>query len=534
MSEQPNILLLFVDQLRFDSICAGGNPHMQTPTMDRLVREGTLFTNAYTPNPVCVPARHNLLTGLTAKTHGFFDNGGKPIPAQIPTLPRLLADSGYETRAIGKMHFHPPRRHHGFDKMELMEELPKTREEDEYAMYLKDQGYGNIQNIQGVRNLLYMTPQHSLVPEEHHGSNWVGDRSVEFINTNKGRRPFFLWSSWIAPHPPFNNPETYKDLYRNSEIPEPIKSKTPLTPKSIYQSYHMKFPNDDYITEMRRYYYSAVTLVDKNMGKIIDSLEATGQLDNTMIICAADHGELLGDYGLGQKMLPYDRCAKIPFIIRYPKCFKGGTTVSDFVDLNDILPTFLDLSNIEYPGDYELPGESLLKSGDLACKDRTVQYMENSKGLQRWISLRNKNYKYNYYYSEGYEELFDLKNDPDETVNLLYNNSDVAIVKTRDALKAKLLQYEQKWGPEDHIVDGDFIKYGKYDWDPPEINPQFHVFPNNITDDTERKNMNGVGKETIEAVKGVKTVKLSEMKLEAWKQSVLKQGIELDIDLTKL
>ncbi|MCF6175815.1 MAG: sulfatase-like hydrolase/transferase [Victivallaceae bacterium] len=534
MKQQPNILLLFMDQLRFDAICTAGNPHMQTPNIDRLVKEGALFTNAYTPNPVCVPARHNLLTGLTAKHHGFFNNGGNPLDYKIPTMPRLLADHGYETRAIGKMHFKPARRHHGFDKMELMEELPDTREEDEYAMYLKKQGYGQVQNIHGVRNLLYMTPQHSLVPDEHHGSNWVGDRSVDFIKNNNGRHPFFLWSSWIAPHPPFDIPESYKNLYRDSNIPTPIENDTPLSARAKYQRFYMDFPNKDYITEMRRYYYSAVTLIDENVGKIIDSLEAIGQLDNTMIILAADHGEMLGDHGLGQKMLPYDSCAKIPFIVRYPKHFKAGTKITDFVDLNDILPTFLDLSGTEYPGDYELPGESLLKISHQGTKDRTLQYMEHNSEQLRWISMRDKTHKYNYYYAEGYEELFNLEADPEEKINLLYSHGDdKAVVAKKHCLKTKLLEYERKWAPEKYTADGDFIKYGKANWVNPIINKQFHIFPNKITDETERKTINGVGKETRDAVAGVKDVDLKAMHIKEWKQAVLDQGIELDIDLTR-
>jgi hypothetical protein len=107
--------------------------------------------------------------------------------------------------------------------MELMEEIPEFREDDEYAMYLKDVGLENIQSIHGVRNLLYMLPQRSLIPEEHHGSTWVADRSVKYIKDNAGKRPFFLWSSWIAPHPPFDVPDSFADLYNDTDIPEAFK-----------------------------------------------------------------------------------------------------------------------------------------------------------------------------------------------------------------------------------------------------------------------------------------------------------------------
>ena len=226
---RPNILLLMTDQQRFDTIHAAGYDFMKTPNLDRLVEDGCLYRYAYSPNPICLAARHNLLTGLTARHHRFPDNVHDiSTRADLPTLPRILSDNGYETRSIGKMHFIPARRHNGFDKMELMEELPNYREQDEYAMYLKEVGLGHIQNIHGVRNLLYMLPQRSIVPEEHHGTFWVGQRTAKFIRSNNGRHPFFLWSSWIAPHPPFDIIDRFADMYRDVDLPEPYQSNTPL------------------------------------------------------------------------------------------------------------------------------------------------------------------------------------------------------------------------------------------------------------------------------------------------------------------
>jgi arylsulfatase A-like enzyme len=179
---RPNILLLITDQQRYDTIHAGGFSHMITPNMDRLAREGIYYENAYSPNPICMPARHNLLTGLPARYHGYPDNRwGVGLPLGIPTLPGILSDDGYETQTIGKNHFYPPRRHNGYERMQLMSEIPAFREQDDYAVYLKRVGLGNIRNIHGVRNLLYMMLQRSLIPEEHHGTTWVADRTIDFF-----------------------------------------------------------------------------------------------------------------------------------------------------------------------------------------------------------------------------------------------------------------------------------------------------------------------------------------------------------------
>lgn len=520
MSEkkQPNFLLLFTDQQRYDTINACGYKHMKTPNLDRLVNEGCHFKNAYTPNPVCVPARHNIITGLTARFHGYAQNYSHPVDHLLPTLPRILSDNGYDTRAIGKMHFRPARRHNGFNKMELMEEIPRYREEDEYAMYLKDVGLGNIQNIHGVRNLLYSLPQQSLIPEEHHGSTWVGDRSAEYIKANAGRRPFFLWSSWIAPHPPFDVPDTFADLYNDAEIPEPLQSKTEINPFGKISSKHGDFPagkEKESLKRMRQLYYSAISLVDKNIGKIIDALKETGELDNTFIIFTSDHGEMLGDHGCFQKQQPYDSCSKIPFIVRYPENFKAGSSREEFVDLNDILPTVLDLAGLDYPGPHELPGASLLKDG---AKRRDVQYMEYGTASGRWCSIRDEQYKFNYFYRGGREELFDMNNDPVESVNLLETEPE-KYAETRDCLYKTLYEYERKWGLKNYAPDSIMLKLKNDSPNPGLRNGQFPIFPDNIINDEEKESMNDFGDEVIQAVKDEPLIKLHQLDLEDWKKN---------------
>jgi len=516
-NKHPNFLILFTDQQRHDTIKACGHQNMITPNLDRLVKEGCYFENAYSPNPVCIPARHNLLTGLPAKHHGYYGNFSHPLNNVLPTLPRILADNGYDTRAIGKMHFKPARRHSGFNKMELMEEIPEFREDDEYAMYLKDVGLENIQSIHGVRNLLYMLPQRSLIPEEHHGSTWVADRSVKYIKDNAGKRPFFLWSSWIAPHPPFDVPDSFADLYNDVDIPETLKSKTKLTPHASKSAIHCDLPKNkekDYIKRIRQLYYSAISLVDKNIGRILKALEEAGELDNTFIIFSSDHGEMLGDHGCFQKQLPYDSASKIPFLIRYPEKIKKDTTRSDFVDLNDILPTVLDVAGIDYPGPQELPGGSVLRND----KDRSYQYIEHHQGINRWISIRDKEYKYNYYYGGGLEELFDMKNDPSESTNLLEKNPE-KFLSQKNKLYNVLMEYEKKWGPENHVNGGVIINLQAPDYSTVKRNGQFPKFHHNLNDKSEKELMNDFDQEVCQVVKNEPLVKLHELDLKSWEQN---------------
>lgn len=450
---KPNILLITTDQQRYDTIAAMGYDHMVTPNLDRLAAEGCYFPNAYSCNPVCMAARHNIITGLPARYHGFDDNyfedDPKVIPYHLPTFPQILSDHGYDTIAVGKMHFQPCRRYNGFTKMELMEEIPRNLEDDEYAKYLKEHGFGKVQSIHGVRHLLYMLPQRSLIDEAHHGSSWVAERSIHYLKENVGRRPFFLWSSFIAPHPPFDVPDGWADLYRGKELPPLKESKTPISAAAEGKKCIADYPDEICLRRARELYYASISFVDHNIGKIIRQLKESGEYDNTLILFTSDHGEMLGDYGTFQKMLPYDSSARIPFIARYPEKLDAGSTDERFVDLNDLLPTFLDLAGADYPEPGILPGESIFaEEGE---KDRSVQYVEFGHGGSRWISLRNRRYKYNYYYGGGREELFDLEQDPDETINLLYKDPGVDILAVKEELRARLTGYEERYGLEGYV-----------------------------------------------------------------------------------
>jgi arylsulfatase len=517
-NSRPNILLLMTDQQRFDTIHSAGYDFMHTPNLDRLVEEGCLYRYGYSPNPICLAARHNLITGLTARHHQFPDNVHNiSTRSDLPTLPRILSDNGYETRSIGKMHFIPARRHNGFDKMELMEELPNYREQDEYAMYLKEVGLGHIQNIHGVRNLLYMLPQRSIVPEEHHGTFWVGQQTADYIRTNNGRHPFFLWSSWIAPHPPFDVIDRFADMYRDVDLPEPHISNTPLAALTEENRMLGDLPTDDYVRRMREVYYASISMIDESIGEVLTALEETNQLDNTVIIFVSDHGEFLGDYGLYQKWNPYDCCSRIPFIIRYPERLKPGSVNEEFVDLNDILPTVLDVAGLDYPGAIELPGESLFAQNPQ--KDRDWQYLEYAQGNRRWISIRDQSYKFNYYYGGGFEQLFDMQNDPNETTNLLTGEVTPDLKIVRNNHYQKLVEYEEKYGLEGY-VDDNGLKVGDPYQPHPQRNEAFPRFPLKLTDDHEKASIQTLYEEIQIAIKDEPVVKLAELDMKAWQKNL--------------
>lgn len=511
---RPNILLLMTDQQRIDTIRAAGYDFIHSPTLDRLANEGCLYSNAYSPNPICLAARHNMITGLPARFHGFPDNmQGAVTRTDLPTLPRILSDNGYETHAIGKMHFIPSRRHNGLDRLELMDEVPQFREQDDYALYLQRVGLGNVQHIHGVRHLLYMLPQRSLIPEEHHGTKWVADRGIEYLQANRGRHPFFLWLSWIAPHPPFDVPERYADLYKDADLPEPIVANTPTSALSEESKLLGDLPTPAYVRRMRELYYASASFVDEQIGRVLDTLDETGLADNTLVLFLSDHGELLGDHDLFQKWLPYDSCARIPFIMRFPGRVEPGAVDDSFVDLNDVLPTVLDATGLDYPAAHSLPGESLLSP--VRGKDRRWQYMEYSFDNRRWISIRNQRYKYNYYYGGGCEELFDLVADPGEVTNLLAAGTPGELSDVRIEMRTKLTEYEAEWGLEGYVRDGELLAGPPYE-PHPQRNEAFPRFPDQIMDPNEKAGMNELFDEVLEAVAREPIVHLRDLDIVAW------------------
>jgi len=518
---RPNVLLLHTDQQRHDTIGALGYDWMITPNLDRLVREGCAFTHAFTNNPVCVPARHSLLTGLSARHTGMASNNSAVIPHHIPRLPQVLADNGYHCEAVGKMHFRPSARtHHGFHRMQLMEELFRHVGDDDFAMYLQSVGLGHVRNIHGIRNLLYRQPQRSLLPEEHHGTTWVGRRTADAIRRCRNR-PFFIWAGWIAPHPPFAPPSNLADIYAGADLPEPLPRPEISNPNLLMGDRRVDAATPEKVRRNRELYFASITHVDKNIGEVMRALEEIGQIDNTLVIFTSDHGEMLGDCGGWSKSQPHDSSVRVPLIIRWPKAFEPGSVREDFADNLDLLPTILDACAIGYPADIDLPGESLLIPAGCGLRRRDEHYMENGAGRNRIISLRGTRHKYNFWFAGGFEELFDLEADPAETRNLLAGEPDDAVQAVRTEMRARLGAYEARYGLTDGALEPSpqapkepWPPGTKGDWQ----NWQYHMHPFNMPPEDAAKYTSEC-EEVLRAVADEPTVNLAELDLDYYESS---------------
>ncbi len=427
MADTPNILVLMTDQQRADAMGCSGNDRIQTPNMDALAASGVRFSQAVTPTPVCVAARMSFITGHRASRTHWMANNALPGPLpELPTMMTLLLQQGYWTQGIGKMHFKG--RHYGLRNLLTMEEGISHWVDDDYIRYMRSQGV-KTRFPKGLRDLLYFQPQTCGIPVEHHHNTWVADRSVDFLREhtlNRQDQPFFLWSSWISPHPPFAPCEPYDEMYDPAEMDLPAFSERPiesLAPSLIGSRGRLDgaHRDPDRMRRLRALYNGLVSHVDDGVGRILSELDSLGLADNTVVLFTSDHGEMLGEHGLSQKNCPYESSVRIPFLLRWPGKTEAGRVSEDHVSLLDVFPTLIDELGLSYPEEHgPLTGESLLgAAGGGLQENRDAMVIDYSMGAGRWLSIRNKTHKYAYFFSAGTEELYNLEDDPHEKSNLI-------------------------------------------------------------------------------------------------------------------
>lgn len=455
---KPNILLIFTDQQRHDTIHALGNPIIKTPHLDRLAREGVSFASAYTPSPVCVPARCSLVFGQYPHVTGCTDNGD-PMPDDRPTMMQLLSAAGYRTHGIGKMHFTPDSQAlRGFQSREYAEEIRARVADDDYLQFLQAQGYDHVYDPMGPRGEMYYIPQPAQMPARLHNTNWVGDRAVAFIQEADASQPFFLFASFIHPHPPFSPPTPWNKLYRGPLMPLP---KVPDQPEAFH-TYINKVQNrykyrdngidNNLLRAMKAYYYGCISFIDYQIGRMLAALEERGLLDNTLILFTSDHGELLGDYHCFGKRSMLDAAARIPLLLRYPERLTPGTVCDTPSSLVDVVPTLLQAAGI--------PGEGLSLSGvDLVtlandAEGRYAERMVYSQFQRReqgvYMAL-NRRFKYFYSAPDRREFFLDRRADPQEMRNragLVFCQQEL------EAMRRALFAYYRSQGYEEPL-EGD-------------------------------------------------------------------------------
>ncbi len=425
MGSQPNILLIFTDMQRADTIHALGNPIIKTPHLDSLVARGSAFTNCYTPSPVCVSARYAMHYGIYPHRSGCTENMQMPDDKNNSFVYHL-GEAGYKTHGIGKCHFTPDSHAlRGFQGREKQEEITGEPDKDDYLQALFGAGYDHITDPHGVRGEMYYIPQTAQMPARLHPTQWIGDRSIAFIEEQeKSDQPWFLFSSIIHPHPPFALPAPWHKLYRSPNMPLPMVPQdfeslwTHINRTQNRYKYRDQGIDNNLMRLIKAYYYGCVSFIDFQIGRMLESLKQTGQLNNTLIIFTSDHGEHLGDYNCFGKRSMHSTSSRVPMITCLPGTVPENNIVAQPASLVDVSATCLDAAGIADKA-ADMDGESLIQVAQ-GKSDREYVYSQ-------WNSLGNAQYLIagehdNFFYSaaDNKKFYFDKRVDPEETRNRAY------------------------------------------------------------------------------------------------------------------
>ena len=425
MSSQPNILFIQADQLAASVLPFYGHPLVKTPHLDRIAAMGTVFENAYTPNPICASSRFAMMSGQYSSRIGAFDNASE-FPASVPTFAHYLRSLGYATCLSGKMHFVGPDQLHGFEERVTTDIYPSdfgwtANWEKKIEPYAPSQMSmrGVVESGLCVRSL------------QMDYDDDVANQSVQWLFDHARRnddRPFLLVSSFTHPHNPFTISKEFWDLYDDADIDLPQVPFMPFEERDAWSQRYFKLIRQDehhvteaHIRSARHAYYGMVSYLDSKVGVLLDTLEKINALDNTVIIFTADHGEMLGERGMWYKFNPFQNSIRVPLLISAPGA-KTGQRVSANCGLVDMLPTLLDLATKNNPPELvdRCDGRSLhtwLHGTDSSWKDETlIEFTSEGVHAPAFI-LRKGHYKYTY--CEGDPGmLFDLQKDPLELRNL--------------------------------------------------------------------------------------------------------------------
>ncbi|MEM7383416.1 MAG: sulfatase-like hydrolase/transferase [Verrucomicrobiota bacterium] len=440
MDDRPNILWYCTDQQRFDTIGALGNPHVRTPVIDGLVREGMAFTHVYCQSPICTPSRSSFMTGLYPSRLHSTRNGNDRFPSGIPVITRLIADAGYHCGLVGKFHLQSsgkrtePRIDDGFSYWKFSH-APRDdwQEGHDYADWVRSQG-GDLNALRESED---------RVPTELHQTTWASERSIEFIRQEHDG-PWLLNVNPYDPHPPFIPPCSYAEQFDPADMPGPhlVESDRAAQEQLAacdFQNKGRTFDVEDG-KKAKALYYAMIAQIDDQFARILQALDETGQRKNTVIIFTSDHGESLGDHGLMFKGARfYEGLVRVPLILSWPGQFRSGLQSDALVEMLDLTATLLDLAGVPSP-DYQ-QGKTLVPilRGEAESEHRHFVRSEYFDALDPVFTggtgtfatmHRTRKHKLVVYHGKGVGELFDLENDPWEHRNL-WDDPEHAEVKNR-------------------------------------------------------------------------------------------------------
>ena len=430
--KKPNVLFIMCDQFRFDAIASLGNGIVKTPNIDRLVKRGISFKNAYSTCPVCVPARYTIRTGSEPYSHGYFKNAGTVFTDKKTMeercgdyIAKAMSKMGYYTFGIGKFHACPYNEDLGYDYYAQSEELYVNMEQrnfDAYASFIADEHpeYSHIEQLHGERTEMYYMPQMSPLPADLTVEAWAAGVAKKQITQCKDK-PYFGFVSFIGPHPPCAPPVPFNRIYNPDNIPNPVKGNIDIDHADDFLPW-MNYLiwaediNDSHARVLKARYYGEITYIDTCIGKILDAVVETEDADNTLICFFSDHGDHLGDHHSWQKESFFDGSCRIPFILSWPARFAGDTENDALVSLAELFSIATGATgNCITRDGIDILG---VLEGKAPQRELIFGFHETPGTIWFKLMVKDKRYKYIYIANGGRELLFDNINDKNEHIDL--------------------------------------------------------------------------------------------------------------------
>lgn len=364
--KKPNLLFIWTDQQRADTMAVYGNKAIITPNLNRLAEQSFVFKKAYVTQPVCTPSRSSVMTGLYPHTSGVMRNN-VPLPKEIPCFPELLSDPDYKTAYMGKWHLGDEVfAQHGFDTWvsiedgytEYYHEDKDRQARSSYHHWLRGKGYKPDQVDENKFSRGFAVS----LPMEHCKPKFLEGEAIGFLEKNQ-YHPFVLYVNFLEPHTPYSGP--LNDLHRpeNVEIPanfdDPLDENEPGSYRKIREQQIESIGSErsDFRNLIRKY-WGLVSQVDRSVGAILGKLEELGLSDNTIVVFTSDHGDMMGSHKMIGKSVMFEESVRIPFMMRIPQIARQQTIVRRNVSQIDIVPTLLGLMGKKVPA--MLQGKSLV------------------------------------------------------------------------------------------------------------------------------------------------------------------------------
>jgi len=409
-SGRPNIVFILTDDQRFDSFAAAGHPYVKTPHIDRIAHEGARFSNAFVTTSLCSPSRASFLTGQYAHLHGVKNNVADLNDTVAETFPKTLRQSGYDTGFFGKWHM-------GYDR-----DGPRPG----FNRWVSFKGQGTY-----VDPTLNIDGESKRVPG--YLTDLLTDQAVAWIRAKRDR-PFLAYISHKAVHTPLIPSPRHARLYEGESNRRPASFDESYEKKPAWVKARRKDKTGvdgglggvGSLDEFIRRYHCVLSAVDESVGRVLQALEETGQLDNTVLVFAGDNGFFLGEHGFINKRAMYDESIRIPLLMRYPRLIRPKTVVDQMVLNIDLAPTLLDLAGAHRPdGAPPIQGRSWKPLLDGSAKEWRRSWLyeyffePGFAATPTMQGVRTERWKYVRYPNvRDSDELYDLQSDPGEMRNL--------------------------------------------------------------------------------------------------------------------